>query len=82
LIKAYGVGFSGDIVSSDDFLSRVYINDQLFYLLIDVAVLEIRQGRPVVFARVSGHPPGPLGSCWNGIGGPFKQLEALEISER
>lgn len=82
MIKMYGAGKSGAIVSPGEFVSLAYISDTVFYRLIDLAVVETIGSSPVVFARISGHPPGSLSKCWNGDKGPFKQLVADTLIQR
>lgn len=82
IIKMYGVGTNGLEVSPAEFLDKFYINENLFHRLIDVMVVEVRGETPILFARISGHPPDQLSKCWNGEQGPFKQLEAVEILQQ
>jgi len=82
IIKMYGAGQSGLILSPAEFVCRAYISDTEFYRLIDLMVVETIGTKPVVFARISGHPPGSLSSCWNGDKGPFKQLYAAIIAQK
>lgn len=79
IVRMYGAGTNGLDVSPGEFIDRAYISDGLFYRLIDVMVVEVVGTRPVVFARISSHPPAPLSECWNGDKGPFKQLTAEGI---
>ena len=79
IVRMYGAGTDGLDVSPEEFIDRAYISDEVLYRLIDVMVVEVVGTRPVVFARISSHPPGQLSECWNGDKGPFKQLAAEAI---
>jgi hypothetical protein len=79
IVRMYGAGTNGLDVSPEEFIDRASIGDEVFYRLIDVMVVEVVGTRPVVFARISSHPPAPLSECWNGDKGPFKQLKAEAI---
>lgn len=81
VVRMYGAQVNGLTLSPEDFVHRVYINDDLFYRLIDLMVIEVVGLRPVVFARVSSHSPAPLSECWNGDNGPFKQLLPHTITQ-
>jgi len=81
IVRMYGAGVNGLDISPQDFIDRAYISDRSFYRLIDVMVVEIVGTRPVVFSRISSHPPDQLSKCWNGDKGPFKQLTAEYISQ-
>ena len=82
IIKMYGAGENGLEVSPAEFLERAYISEESFYRLIDLMVVEIVGSRPVLFAKISGHPPAPISMSWNGAKGPFKQLQAGAIVQR
>ncbi|TBD34339.1 hypothetical protein [Rhizobium ruizarguesonis] len=82
IVRMYGAGTNGLDVSSEEFIDRAYINDDVFYRLIDLMVVEVIGSRPVVFARISNHPPAQLSKCWNGEKGPFKQLTAEAIAQK
>ena len=81
-VRMYGASIGGLEVSPSEFIDRAYINDETFYRLIDIMVTEVVGTKPLVFARISDHKPGPLSSCWNGKQGPFKQLTANAITQR
>lgn len=82
IVRMYGAGTNDLDVSPEEFIDRAYISDGVFHRLIDVMVVEIIGTRPVVFARISSHPPAPLSECWNGEKGPFKQLNAEAIVQK
>jgi hypothetical protein len=82
IVRMYGAGANGLEISTKDFIDRAYINDKVFYRLIDLMVVEVIGSRPVLFARISDHPPANLSMCWNGEKGPFKQLKAEHIVQR
>jgi len=82
IVRMYGAGTNGLDISPEEFIDRAYISDEIFYRLIDIMVVEIVGTQPVVFARISSHPPARLSECWNGDKGPFKQLTAEAIVQK
>ena len=82
-ISFHGFGYSGEIVTFDEATKALYINENNFYRIIDVAVQKVTPSVSQVFVRVSGHPPVPFSQTWNTpVGnGPFKQLIASNIEE-
>ena len=81
IVRMYGAGTNGVDMSPRDFINRAYINETTFYRIIDLMVVETILDRPVLFARISGHPPGPLVQSWKGDQGPFRQLTAETIEQ-
>jgi hypothetical protein len=66
----------------DEALDRIYLSDDRFYRVIDVAIRRIFSDRIEVFVRVSGHPPGQFSQTWDPAGsGPFKQMLAEPIED-
>lgn len=52
--------------------SRVYIDAEHICPCVDFGVGEVLEdGRPVIFAIISGHPPTTFGKNWTGREGPF-----------
>ena len=82
MVKMYGLGANGLNVTPEEFIERTYINEKLFYRLIDIMVIELYGNKPVIFARVSGHPPAPLSMSWNREKGPFKKLIGETIAQK
>lgn len=79
-LRIYGAGRSGDEVSLSDALEIFYINERLFYKIIDLSVVKVEPLSTVVFARISDHIPGTFESTWSPTGsGPFRKLIADEI---
>jgi hypothetical protein len=62
-------------------LDRLYLGEDQFYLIIDVAVVEAAGDWTAVYVRPSGHRPGSFEQTWNDPpgSGPFKQLIAGTI---
>ena len=76
MIVFHGFGHSGDIISVGEALDSLYLGDNRFVYVIDVAVTEANSTVTNVFVRASGHTPvatieetrnDPPGN------GPFKQ---------
>src|SRR5438105_120332 len=64
-IELHGGGVSGRIVTLNEALDCMYIDDRTFYLVIDVGVKSFHRGKWVIFARISGHPPASFAETWN-----------------
>jgi hypothetical protein len=81
-IQLYALGSSGETISVDEALDRIYLGGDRFYRIIDIAITELRPGRSVAFVRVSGHPPAEYGKTWDPSNlGPFKQIFAEKIAD-
>jgi hypothetical protein len=80
-IELHGGGISGRIVTVNEALDRIYINDHSFYRVIDIGVKAFHKGNWVIFTRISGHPPGSIIETWNTPegNGPFKLIDPLHI---
>lgn len=83
-IELHGGGFDGRVTRLDDAIDVMYLGPSLFYRIIDIGVKALVDGMPLVFVRISGHPPGRFEQTWNtpNGNGPFKLIEAIAISER
>ena len=81
IILLYGGGYSGSLMTSLEVLDHLYLGEQRFYRIIDVAVVEVGSISSKVFLRISQHDPTNFGSTWNNPpgSGPFKQLVAESI---
>jgi hypothetical protein len=83
LVALHSFGYDDKLLSVDEAVDKMYLGNDRFYRIIDVAVIEVSLNDSVVFVRVSGHAPGPLGATWDPTGsGPFKQLIAEKIVDR
>lgn len=82
-ISLHGLGHQGDTVDFDKAVEVLYLGEDKFYRIIDVAVYEITDEYSRIFIRVSGHNPVSFEQTWNTpIGsGPFKQIIA-QIQEK
>lgn len=70
------------ILTLETAVDEVYLGPDLYYLIIDLAVIRVSNESSTVFMRPSGHTPGPWSQTWNqptGMG-PFKQLLSDEIA--
>lgn len=80
----YGCGFDGDILSVDEALEFLYLGENEFYVVIDLAILKATSTTTTVFVRVSGHYPVQLfEETWNEPNGfgPFKQIISLQFQQ-
>ena len=76
-----GAGHDRDLMEIEDALFKLYLGEDIFYHVIDVAVVEVHPERTIVFVRPSNHQPGPWEQTWNKPPGwgPFNQLLSLRI---
>ena len=80
-IELHGAYHAGDLMSVEHALSDIYISDDAFYRVIDVAVIGVNHEKTRVFVRVSGHTPGKFEETWHqyqGLG-PFNVMKAARI---
>jgi hypothetical protein len=71
------------VMSVEQALDQIYLGDDRFFKIIDVAIKKLLPRTSVAFARVSGHPPGAFSQTWDPSNlGPFKQLIAEKIEDR
>src|SRR5215510_2921888 len=81
IILLHGAGDSGDPMDTETAVDQLYLSEDRFYLIIDVAIIHVHSHHSIVFVRASSHDPGPFAQTWNNpLGnGPFKQLIVNEI---
>ena len=80
-IQLYGAGYSGVIMDLDSVFNILYLGEQRFYRVIDVAITGWGDTKTRVFVRVSDHQPATFEKTWNtppGYG-PFKKLMASKV---
>ncbi|HML23289.1 MAG TPA: hypothetical protein PKD09_16665 [Aggregatilinea sp.] len=83
-IELHGAGHHGDRLSPAAALSSLYIGPDVFYRIIDVAVMVASPRLTRVFVRASNHQPGDFEHTWNTPegNGPFKiLLSSVQIIE-
>src|SRR5688572_8311656 len=81
-IELHATGASGRTISIAQALDHIYLGNDRFYKIIDVAIRRVLPGKSVAFVRVSGHPPGPFNQTWDPSDlGPFKQVIATTIEQ-
>lgn len=57
-IELHGTGSSGSVMSIDNATNHIFISPDLFYKVIDIAChQETKNGKSLIFVRVSGHQP-------------------------
>lgn len=81
IIQLHGAGYHGNLLDSAEAVDNIYLDENRFYRMIDVSVIEVDKDHCVVFVRVSAHQPGTFDQTWNSPpgSGPFKQLRAQHI---
>lgn len=83
LIELHAPTSAGEVVSVDEAVNRIYLGEDRFYRIVDIAIQKISFDRTVAFVRVSGHPPGPFSQTWDPPRfGPFKQIFAQTIEDQ
>ena len=82
-IRLHGAGKQGermvDVKTASD---ELYLGEDRFYRIIDVAVVEVSSDASTAFVRASSHPPGSFQETWNQPpgSGPFKQILAQKVT--
>ena len=76
VIRLYGAGHRGDVVSVTTAAGALYLAEDRFYRIIDVGVVEVCPDTTTIFVRASAHEPSRWDQTWNSPpgSGPFKQL--------
>lgn len=80
-IELHGAGYMGARITPEEAADVLFIDNEHFYRVIDVSVIEIHATKTCVFVRVSAHKPGAFAETWNqplGMG-PFKQIHAKQV---
>lgn len=77
-VLLHGAGHSGDVLDVDEVATLLFIDQESFYRIIDVAVQHVLPNVSRIFVRVSGHLPVSLERTWDTPkgSGPFKQIMA------
>jgi hypothetical protein len=82
-IELHAPNAPGRMMSVEQALDQIYLGEDRFFKIIDVAIKTLLPGKSVAFVRVSGHPPGAFSQTWDPSDlGPFKQLIAERIEDR
>lgn len=76
VISLHGAGYAGDRMDPSEALAILYLGEDRYYRIIDVATIEVGDATLTIFVRVSDHQPGSFEQTWNDPAGngPFKQL--------
>ena len=80
-IRLYGADHAGDLLEVNQATDALYLGEDLFYRIIDIAVIAVHSQVTLLFVRASGHAPTVFEHTWNHPpgSGPFKQLLAKTI---
>jgi len=82
IIRLHGAGLGGKPVSASEAGSLLWLGDDLFFGIIDIAVTAYDGTTVELFVRPSGHPPAPWSQTWEPDGaGPFKQIASAVIED-
>jgi hypothetical protein len=76
-------GPDGRRISVEEALSELWISEDRFYRVIDLAPVEVLPSITWVWVRESGHPPSAFDETWNEPrgSGPFKVLVPAKIRD-
>ncbi|MBI5930092.1 MAG: hypothetical protein HY862_12345 [Chloroflexi bacterium] len=79
VIEYYGKGHFHKVpaeIDVDTAIDALFIDENKFFLIIDLVILEIRNSITRVFVRPSGHPPDVFERTWNDPpgSGPFHHM--------
>lgn len=76
--EVYAPDPKGKVITENEAIDAIFLNELLFYKVIDVGLIFRSNKVPIGFVRVSGHPPCPFEETLNPQDlGPFKSLEPL-----
>ena len=80
-VLLYGGGHSGVLLDPVTASDELYLGEDKFYRIIDIAIVEVNRQGTTVFVRASDHRPGTFEQTWNDPpgSGPFKQLISMKI---
>ncbi|MFN3233714.1 MAG: hypothetical protein ACE363_16370 [Alphaproteobacteria bacterium] len=66
----------------DQAAELLYLDENRFYKIIDIAIIAVAETNSVAFVRASDHAPVHFEETWNPQGlGPFKQIESSTIKD-
>jgi hypothetical protein len=80
-IELHGAGKSGFIVSPIEAIDLIFLGEDRFYRIIDIAVIAVYPSKTRIFMRISNHTPSRFEDTWNQPSGtgPFKQIVTDQI---
>jgi len=85
LIEFHGLGRSGDLVSVETAADTLYLGEDVFFPLVDIAAKEMVQGITIIFLRISGYRPVKgIDNTWNEPdgSGPFNQIFIAKFKQK
>src|SRR6185436_14842876 len=81
MIELHDAGHSGILLTPDQTFELLFLGEDIFYRIIDIAATTVFRSYTRVFVRISNHAPSTFDKTWNqppGTG-PFKQILAEEL---
>jgi hypothetical protein len=82
MIELHAPTSGGELLSVDQAVDKIYLGDDKFYRIIDVAIQKVSRDKTIAFVRVSGHSPGAFSQTWDPTDlGPFKQILSQTIED-
>ena len=83
LIELHAPTAAGRLMSVDEALEKIYLDENRFYRIIDIGIEQVINYQTIAFVRVSGHPPGSFTETWDPQNlGPFKVIFAQTIEDK
>lgn len=83
IIELHGAGATKMLLGVEEAIDRLFVDDFSAYKKIDIAVIQIKKNKTIVFVRASGYGPVPWQESFNFAEGegPFDQLcfEDIEV---
>lgn len=82
MIDLQAFGYSGGLLTCEQAIDRIFISEDKFYRIIDVAITGVHPEYAVAFVRVSGHPPNAYADTLSPeTMGPFNILTSMKIEK-
>jgi len=80
-VALHGAGHSGELIDPLTAAKELYLGEEKFFRIIDVAVVKVSHNKTTIFVRASAHEPSTFDQTWNNPpgSGPFKQLLPTDI---
>jgi hypothetical protein len=81
IVELHGAGNTGKLMDPFQAAKVLYLGEDRYYRVIDIALIKVNKRESIVFVRASSHSPGTFAQTWNNPhgSGPFKQIMATEI---
>lgn len=82
MIDLQAFDYSGPLMTVDQAVDRIYLTEDKFFKIIDIAVTGVHPQYAIAFVRVSGHAPGLFSDTFNPNElGPFNIMTSKQIDK-